>query len=232
MLNLPAVCNMSLGYWERVKDTLFRYSLEKFDLGKAKNEWRAFLEDVVDHGASKEEPDANYKNYPNCGLCGHQNIRYSFIIRNLENDNWLEVGSECITRFIPIEEAGEVLNDPIKKKNLLQKSIRKVIRDNHIKCVIKDILDVQRHDENFDSGGFLKYFDTKHGFTLKQINFLLSLYKKQGIKYDIRNYRLDLRTKVKKEQLFRLEQWQFDNLKLIIPLKFKKEYVSFYRNRG
>lgn len=213
-------------YWERVKKTLFRYSNEEKDINQARREWRYFG-DVEDNRVSRKEQEAADRGaYPSCELCNHPEIRFSFIIRNIENDHELKVGSECITKFIEVDANGEVIRDPIKKREILKKGVRKLIRDNKTKEVIKNILAIQRKDQTFDAKSFLDRLDTRNGFTIKQIKLLFFLFKKYNISYWVSNYKVNLRRKREQQQLMELKEWQFNKLKPIIPKRFQEKYVS------
>lgn len=72
----------------RVMDNLLRNSEEKNTYKNARHEWvYAGLED-------NEVCDME------CELCGHEDIRYEFTIKNKLNSNELIVGSSCIEKFL------------------------------------------------------------------------------------------------------------------------------------
>ncbi len=212
-------------YWEKVKKTLFEYSNEQKDIDKARMEWRYFG-DVEDNRTEGSEfsREINIGEYPNCELCEHPNIRYSFIIRNLENENELKVGSECINKFIEVDEGGDIIKNPIEKRKAIKKSVTKMVKDKKTKEIIKNINEIRKNDETFDTNNFFKRIDTNKGFTLKQMNLLLFLFKKYKINYNLYNYKINFKKKREKAQLLELKNWQFEQLKPLIPSKFQEEY--------
>ena len=220
---------MTNQYWERVKDTLFEYSNESKDINTARREWRYFGE-VIDNRYARvsvaEQARVDVNEYPNCELCNHPNIRNSFTIRNMENENELKVGSECITKFIEVDQNGEIIKDPIGKKKILNRDVRKLIKDRRRNEIISNILAIKKHDDTFPVDSFLEWIDDKEGFTLNQLKWLVKEFKTYGITYDLLNYRVKLRKKKDRQQLFGLKKWQFDNFKPIIPVKFQEEYLK------
>ena len=73
---------------QHVKKSIFPRSFEKADIRKALAEW-FYTGETYD----LESPSAD------CELCGHQEIRYQFTIKNRQTDNELQIGSECIIQI-------------------------------------------------------------------------------------------------------------------------------------
>jgi hypothetical protein len=206
---------MTTDYWERVKETLFNYSNEQEDVNKARLEWRYFgqVEDNRETCESAEE-------YHNCELCDHPNIRWSFLIRNIENDNELKVGSECILKFIEVDVNGDIIHNPIEKKQILKKHVRQKIATKKQQAVIHNLLELKNKCEDFPADSFIDRLDTKNGFTLKQIKYLLLLFNRHKINYNLQNYKLNFRKIREREQLDDLADWQYQQLKSIIPKRY------------
>ncbi len=210
-------------YWDRVKETLFRNSVEPENLEKARKEWRYFSGNVQDH-----REDATFEDYPACELCEHPNIRFSFIIKNIENGNELKVGSECIQKFIEVTDGGAIVHDSLAKKAILASDIKKIIKDARTKKVIENIVALAYKDDTFKPNceGFLKRLDRKNGFSINQLKWLFALFNKNKIAYDINNYKINLKKKKEQAQIQMLEEWQFKAMKPIIPKKFQERYQN------
>jgi hypothetical protein len=81
-------------YSEKCKKNLLEYSLEKENYEIALNEWY-FYNEVIDNNEYID--DGNKR--PSCELCKHEDLRWQFIIYNVNNENQLKVGSSCIKQF-------------------------------------------------------------------------------------------------------------------------------------
>ncbi|MDR0473377.1 MAG: hypothetical protein LBH43_06875, partial [Treponema sp.] len=81
-------------YSEKCKENLLEYSLEKENYETALNEWY-FYNEVIDNN---EFVDINVAK-PSCELCEHEDLRWQFVIYNINNKNQLKVGSSCIKQF-------------------------------------------------------------------------------------------------------------------------------------
>ena len=211
-----------MGYWDRVKTVLLDNSVSEI-LSVARLEWRYFgdIEDnKVAETMGQEEAEQDTESYPNCELCDHPHIRHSFIIRNLQNDNELKIGCECVTKFIDVDVEGEVVSDLALKREKLRKDIKNLVTGKKTHKIINNILAAKKLSDSFDAEGFLNYMDNKGGFTVNQLKKLLAIYNQHKVKYDITDYKLVLRKIAHKQQLFNLQLWQFKSLKPIIPKQF------------
>jgi hypothetical protein len=81
-------------YLEKCKNNLLEYSIEKKDYNIALKEWYFFYE-VIDNN---ELFEINVSR-PSCELCEHEDLRWQFVIYNVNNNNQLKVGSSCIKQF-------------------------------------------------------------------------------------------------------------------------------------
>jgi hypothetical protein len=79
---------------DKCKKNLLEYSLEKENYEIALNEW-FFYNEVIDNN---EFDDTDIPR-PSCDLCEHEDLRWQFIIYNVNNKNQLKVGSSCIKQF-------------------------------------------------------------------------------------------------------------------------------------
>jgi hypothetical protein len=81
-------------YPEKCRNNLFKNSLEKRNYEIALTEWY-FNDEIIDNNEYLE----NNCSRPSCELCEHEDLRWQFIIYNVNNDNQLKVGSSCIKQF-------------------------------------------------------------------------------------------------------------------------------------
>jgi hypothetical protein len=79
-------------YTDKCKKNLLENSIEKENYEIAINEWH-FYHEVIDNN---EFVDVSR---PSCELCEHEDLRWQFVIYNINNDRQLKVGSSCIKQF-------------------------------------------------------------------------------------------------------------------------------------
>lgn len=110
-------------YPQRVREAILPLSVGK-KLPEAFEEW-SFTDDIVDHG----------KPIVQCELCGQEDLRYQFEIRNSLTNNFLWVGSQCILKFnLSVFEDGRKLSEEDAKKKL-NRLIEKMKLDACIKAL-------------------------------------------------------------------------------------------------
>jgi hypothetical protein len=182
----------------RVKNSIFPFSIEKEDVQKALVEWH-YTGDTFDLEASVED----------CELCGHKEIRYQFTIRNQYTDSELLIGSECITRFdIPaISEGGASLSAQETKK-LVSRDRRKLITDAKKRRLIKTLVELKKSEESFNIDSFINYYGERGAFTPKQLAMLFWRLSKYQIPRHPADFKLTIRRDREKEQLLDLQDFQ------------------------
>jgi len=74
-------------YSEKCKKILLEYSMEKENYEIAVKEWY-FYHEVIDNN---EVADVNIL-IPSCELCEHEDLRWQFVLYNVNNNNQLKVG--------------------------------------------------------------------------------------------------------------------------------------------
>lgn len=112
-------------YPQRVRDSLLPLSIGD-SLPKAFEEW-FFTGDVEDHEFPTEI----------CQLCGQDDLRYHFEIKNQYTHKTLWVGSHCILQFdVPVYEDGRRLSSDEAKKTLA-KLTEKMRLDSCIRALEK-----------------------------------------------------------------------------------------------
>ena len=81
-------------YPEKCRKNLFFNSVEKENYDTAINEWY-FHHEVIDNNEFIDMQESK----PSCELCEHEDLRWQFVIYNINNNNQLKVGSSCIKQF-------------------------------------------------------------------------------------------------------------------------------------
>ena len=61
-------------------------------------------------------------------ICGKENIKNVFTLKNIKNNNMVEVGSSCVTKFL--DKPKYVLDDVKKLENDMSKSVSKKLSIN------------------------------------------------------------------------------------------------------
>jgi hypothetical protein len=191
-----------MGWTERVKRNILPVSEEKNDVRKALDEWvyEGFMYDI-------ELPEEI------CELCDHPHIRYQFEIININNQNTLLIGSECISRFkiSVIDQKGKKLSyDDAKKK--VSKDRNKLVTEAKLKKLINSLVELASVDEEFDIENFIKYFKENGAFTPKQLATLIWRLEKHKIEFIKSHFKMSLRKNKDKQQLFDMEDWKIKTL--------------------
>ncbi len=183
---------------ERIKKSLFPLSVEKADIRKVLQEW--FY--------TGETNDLEYPE-EDCELCGHQDIRYQFTIRNKHTEHELLIGSECITRFdIPaLDDAGDALSSEETKK-VVAKDRQKLITDAKQRRMIKTLVELKKRQEDFDVDSFVGYFRERGAFTPKQLALVIWRLQHHKIPYHPTDFKLTIKRGREKEQLLGLRDFQ------------------------
>mgnify|MGYP000047021215 CR=1 FL=1 len=187
---------------ERVKKNILPVSEENTDVRKALDEWiyEGFMYDI-------ETPEEV------CELCDHLHIRYQFEIININNQNILLIGSECISRFkiSVVGPRGEKLSyDDAKKK--VSKDRNKLVTEAKIKNLINSLVKLASVDADFDIENFIKYFKEYGAFTPKQLATLIWRLEKYKIEFKKSHFKMSLKRNKDKQQLFDMEDWKIKTL--------------------
>ena len=148
-----------------------------------------------------------------CELCDNPNIRYQFLIRNINNFNELFVGSECITKFniLTIDADGNILND-MSSREKVKKDRHKLISDSKEKNVINSLLQLSKLDEKFEIENFIKFYRDGKSFTPNQLSLLIWRLDENKIPYNKSNFKMTIKRSREKEQLKEMAEWKIDKI--------------------
>ncbi|MGJ4734783.1 hypothetical protein [Leptospira levettii] len=190
-------------YWaQKIAKNIFPLSKENKKLDKALSEW-IYTGEMND----LEEADET------CQLCDHPNIRYQFLIRNIHTQNYLWIGSECITKFNihATDESGNVL-DKQETLDKVRKDKRNLITDAKEKRMIKSLIELATKDNEFNIENFIKYYKERNAFTPSQLSLLIWRLEKKGIKFEKSNFKMTIKRNREKEQLEEMEDWKIKKI--------------------
>ena len=182
----------------RSATNLLPLSLEKRSLNRALREW-TYTGDMYD----LEEP------IELCELCDHPDIRYQFKIVNALNANELLVGSECINRFgiLALGDEGETLNRSESRRKV-SRDRRYLVNEARKKKLINTLVELSRHEENFDITSFIGYVQDREAFTPNQLGLLFWRLDHFQIKYNPTDFKIIISRGREKNQLLLMEEWK------------------------
>ena len=197
-------------------DTLVEYSVSD-NIYEAISEWRfiykvdcysydgdeKFIKELLKNASNSDRFDKleiNYYEdcYGSC-ICGQNNLRYVFYIKNKLNNNVLHTGSDCINKVFPdgsILKEDILLLDKILKRS--KRSVTKIREENkalktenkELKSKIDELENYLKSEEKFSENVCKSFSKDKIELTkkiesledeikrLKDINNNLSIYKK------------------------------------------------------
>lgn len=188
--------------FDRARTALLPLSREKKDLKRAITEWRP----TGTVNADEECSDT-------CGLCGHKGLRYQFQIRNTQNGNELWVGSECIRKFgIRGRNEDERELTELDTSQLLSTNRRRLVNEIRDRCVIKSLVELSAHDDEFDIDNFVTYWKGRGAFTPNQLALLFWRFGKYGIECERSYFKVSIRRRREKMQLLQMLAWKLDTI--------------------
>lgn len=176
-------------YSQRVREAILPLSVSD-TLPKAFEEWH-FTGDTEDHG----EPCAT------CELCGKDELRYHFQIRNEFTGHSLQVGSHCILQFdVAIYEDGKRLTPAEAKKRL-----DKLTQQMRLESCVKALEKLSSAEQSDILKNALSYYRIHKKLTPKQAFVVFWRLKQNGIDHAPSFFNISLR---KKRYLADLEQME------------------------
>lgn len=205
-------------YTEKCKKNLLKYSTEKENYEIAINEWY-FNHEVIDNNISK----------PLCELCEHEDLRWQFVIFNVNNNNQLKVGSSCIKQFnIALLEKdgrkiyGEDRNSKINK--LLD--LARINSSNKITFqLLNELCKINRNLEQ--NNMFIEcWTQLKVNGTVepKLALFLINNFIGNNIDYSKIDMKIDVKGKKCKDQISKMSKNNYSLIRLLLNEKTRKEY--------
>lgn len=199
---------------KRAANNIFPLSVSKQNLSAALQEWE-YRGTTFDIEVPVER----------CQLCDYEGIRYRYEIVNVNNNNALLIGSECIHRFKVrvIDETGKVL-DFVEAKKKVEKDRRKLITDAKTRSLLNSLVLLKGKDTEFDIESFEKYFKERGAFTPAQLSTLIWRLEKYNVQYQRDCFKMVIKRTREKEQLLNLKDWQIKKMwECLTPAQ--KEFV-------
>jgi hypothetical protein len=166
-------------YPQRVRDSILPLSVGG-TLPDAFEEWY-FTENVVDH----EQP------METCQLCGKEDLRYHFEIKNEFTDKKLWVGSHCILQFdVPVYE-DEVRLSPEESKRKLEKLTDQM----RLEACIRSLERLSAAENNEILKSALEYYKRRKKLTPKFAFVVFWRLKENKIDHSPSFFKVDLKKK-------------------------------------
>ncbi|MCL2722132.1 MAG: hypothetical protein FWD47_12455 [Treponema sp.] len=202
-------------YSEKCKKNLLKNSIEKENYETAINEWH-FLHEVIDNNDFADMEHSR----PSCELCEHEDLRWQFVIYNMNNHNQLKVGSSCIKQFniALLEKDGRKIygKDRDSKINKLIKLAR---IDSSNKETFKLLNELCKINKNIEQNSMFiecwTQLKVNGVIEPKLALFLINNFLENNIDYSNIDIKIDVKRKINKEQIKKMNK---KSLELIRPL--------------
>ena len=148
-----------------------------------------------------------------CSLCWTL-IKYEFELQNIDDENdIIKVWCECVKKFD---------SDLFKT---LTKSKRKFLKDKRIENVLNILAQLAPLNNWFNYNEAIKNFEDNSWFTPKQILVIYKDMIKHKIEFNFSDFKLDIRKKRKKEQIFKLNSDDKKKLSNFFTNKQKERFT-------
>lgn len=161
-----------------------------------------------------------------CGLCDHEDIRYEHEIENLYTLHRLWVGSQCITKFIPVFVKGrEITGEEEKARYLgnIERSARQKARQTQAFETLDRLASV---DARFVDGSWK--VNWRRGYSVKQMQMIVVLCRDNAIPYNVGAFRINTRREGVVQQLGGLELWQYRQLRPALTSARQREFDQVF----
>ena len=160
--------NQNQSYPQRVSERILPLSLAT-NLPEAFDEWQ-FTGSTEDHLEPCEV----------CGICGQEDLRYHFEIKNDFTRCTLDVASHCILRFsLRVYDNGEQLSSKDAKKYL-----GRLVQKMRLESCIQALENLAKSEDNKILHGALDYYKRNKKLTPKQAFVVFWRLSKYTIDYD------------------------------------------------
>lgn len=198
------------------KEKLLPLSHEQSDFWVAVKEWK-YTGMVTDHLYTIET----------CQLCDQSQLRYHYEIVNRVTDNTLQVGSSCIKKFdiTVLDEQGNELHGK-ERDEQLKKGLTEVQQE----MMLNPIRQLWRKEESQQDYIQLIAEDFKIDgtFSPKRLRYLFNLMNKNDVEYYPHIYKINLRTKVAKEELLSMSE---EDRELVWPSLTASQKQSYAKSK-
>jgi hypothetical protein len=211
-------------YSEKCRKNLLKNSMEKERYEVGLKEWY-FNYEVIDNNETTEKNGSR----PKCELCEHEDLRWQFIIININNNNQMKVGSSCIKQFdIALQEKdgkkiyGKDRNSRINKLiNLTRINSLNKITFQLLNELCKVNKKLEQNNMFIECWTQLKINGAiEPKLALFLIRNLLE-YKIDCSKMDMK---IDVKRKICKEQINKMNENSYNLIRFLLNEKTREEY--------
>jgi hypothetical protein len=198
-------------------------SVEKDDYKKAIKEWY-FTDEVIDNNEDGEIDEIR----PSCELCEHEDLRWQFIIKNMNNNNYLKVGSTCIKQFdiVLIDKHGNKKYGDERDSNL-ERAINKKRAEAAFNNVLETLRTLWKKDKDTSWNKHIvicgKQWKCNGSLEPDKLAFIINRFNENSIKYKKLELKINLRKKIYKDQILEMERWKY---LLIRPYIHSKPFID------
>jgi len=202
-------------YPQRVRESILPLSVGD-TLPKAFEEW-SVTDNVEDHGRPTES----------CQLCGQENLRYEFEIRNSLNGNTMWIGSQCIHKFsLSVFEDGRKLSEEDAKKK-----INRLLEQMRQNACINALDALAASEANDILKNALAYFKKNKYLSPKQAWVVLWKLQQHRIDHNPSFFKIDLKHDKFKSQLREMRTERVHDLWPALTTSQKDMAVRFGHSR-
>lgn len=170
-----------------------QFSDEKTDIRRALDEWfwNGSSSDLI-YGLGK------------CELCGQGKLRFEFELENALNENKIMVGSECIRRFSLPAVIDGVIHTAEQTSDRIKVAMKDMAWEYRKSVVWKSLKQLKRKVKDFPVFDFKDTFEKRGFFSPSETLALLKEFRKYGIAYDAESFKLNIHTRMMKDDLHNL----------------------------
>lgn len=161
-----------------------------------------------------------------CELCTYSGIRHKFEIENKYTKTHIWVGSECITKFVPIYSGDVEVTCETEKAELVAQITAGLKRDARQERAFSLLSALAANDEAFDKPSWKKNW--KLGYSVKQMQMIAVAARKRRLPFNSADFRINTRKSSNVSQLSELEAWQYRKLRGALPATRQKEFDQVF----
>jgi hypothetical protein len=211
-------------YSEKCKKNLLEYSLEKGNYEIALNEWY-FYNEVIDNN---EFLDVNILK-PSCELCEHEDLRWQFVIYNVNNNNQLKVGSSCIKQFniALMEKNGNKIYGR-DRNTKINKLITLARIDSSNKLTLQALNELCKKERNLEQNNMFiecwTQLKVNGNLEPKLALFVINKFIEYGIDYENLDMKIDVKKRKCSEQINKMNKNNYSLIRIFLNENNRKKY--------
>jgi len=203
-------------YSEICKKNLLKYSMENENYEIAINEWY-FNHEVIDNNEFADENDSR----PSCELCEHEDLRWQFVLYNVNNGNQLKVGSSCIKQFniALLEKDGRKIYGK-DRNSKINKLINLACINSSNKVTFQLLNDLCKINKNIEQNNMFiecwTHLKVNGSIEPKLALFLINNFIENNIDYTKIDMKIDVKRKICKDQIKKMNKNSFNLIKYLL----------------